>query len=115
MPTTIDTSVSGHADSLEHPQLAEIELSTVMQALSDPVRLQIVAELAAGAERSCKSFDLPVVKSTSSHHFRVLRDAGLIRTRLVGKSRLNSLRHDEFEERFPGLLDAVLAAATRGS
>jgi DNA-binding transcriptional ArsR family regulator len=50
------------------------------------------------------------VKSTSTHHFRVLRDAGLIRTRHVGKTRLSSLRRDEFDERFPGLLDAVLAA-----
>ncbi|MHB8692905.1 MAG: ArsR/SmtB family transcription factor [Solirubrobacteraceae bacterium] len=113
MAITIDTTVSGHSDPLgEHPRLAEIELATVMQALSDPVRLQILSGLAGGAERSCKSFDLPVVKSTSTHHFRVLRDAGLIRTRQVGKTRLSSLRRDEFDERFPGLLDAVLAAAT---
>jgi DNA-binding transcriptional ArsR family regulator len=94
-----------------HPGVAEIELAAVLHALSDPIRLKIVAALAPGEERTCSSFDLPVVKSTCTHHFRVLREAGVIRQRLEGKTKLNSLRRAELEERFPGLVDAVIGAA----
>src|SRR5206468_6556224 len=96
------------AEPLSHPALEEIELAAVLHALSDPMRLQIVAGLSGGGERACGSFDLPVVKSTCTHHFRVLREAGVIRQRLEGTTRLNSLRREELEARFPGLIDAVL-------
>lgn len=99
-----------HVDVVQ-PELDQIELPTVLHALSDPVRLQIVAGLAAGEELSCGSFDLPVTKSTCTHHFRVLRQAGVIRQRVQGTTRLNSLRRDELEVRFPGLVDAVLRAS----
>jgi DNA-binding transcriptional ArsR family regulator len=59
----------------------------------------------------CGGFDLPVSTSTATHHFHVLRTAGLIRQYYVGTSRMNALRHDEVEEAFPGLLDAVVAAS----
>jgi len=98
-------------EALSHPTRDQIELAAVLHALSDPMRLRIVAALATGAERSCKSIDLPVVKSTCTHHFRVLREAGVIRQRQEGTARLNSLRRDELDDRFPGLLDAVLGAA----
>jgi DNA-binding transcriptional ArsR family regulator len=101
------------AESLPHPDRDQIELAAVLHALSDPIRLRIVAALADGEERTCKSFDLPVVKSTCTHHFRVLREAGVIRQRLEGTTRLNLLRRDELEARFPGLVDAVLSAAGR--
>jgi DNA-binding transcriptional ArsR family regulator len=104
------TSESAGADSLQHPEPGEIELAAVLHALSDPVRLLIVAGLADGQERTCKSFDLPVVKSTCTHHFRVLRESGVIRQRLDGTTRLNSLRRPDLDERFPGLLDAVLGS-----
>jgi DNA-binding transcriptional ArsR family regulator len=97
-------------ESLAHPATAEISLAGVLQAFSDPIRLQIVAALAGGEELSCKSIDLPVVKSTCTHHFRVLREAGVIRQRQEGTSRLNSLRRADLETRFPGLLGAVLGA-----
>jgi DNA-binding transcriptional ArsR family regulator len=97
-------------DSPAHPGTGEIELAAVLQALSDPVRLRIGVALSAGEELSCKSIDLPVVKSTCTHHFRVLRQAGVIRQRLAGTSRLNSLRRADLDARFPGLLDAVLGA-----
>jgi DNA-binding transcriptional ArsR family regulator len=98
--------------SLYHPQPEELDLPTVLHALSDPQRLQIVRELSADPEpRACGSFDLDVSKSTCTHHFRVLREAGVIAQRQLGTSRLNSLRRDDLDERFPGLLDAVLAAA----
>lgn len=92
------------------PEVASLELGDVLHALSDPIRLQIVEELAGGDERCCGAFELPITKSTCSHHFRVLREAGVISTRVVGKNRLNSLRRDALEERFPGLLDAILHA-----
>jgi DNA-binding transcriptional ArsR family regulator len=94
-----------------HPPCDEIELPAVLHALSDPMRLRIVAALARGDERTCGSFELPVVKSTCTHHFRVLREAGVIRQRLEGTTRMNSLRRADLDTRFPGLVDAVLAAA----
>jgi DNA-binding transcriptional ArsR family regulator len=98
--------------SLYHPQAEELDLPTVLHALSDAQRLQIVRELSADPEpRACGGFDVNVSKSTCTHHFRVLREAGVIEQRQLGTSRLNSLRRDDLDARFPGLLDAVLAAA----
>jgi DNA-binding transcriptional ArsR family regulator len=114
MSKTIESSEMGHSDALPHPGVDEFELATVLSALSDPIRLRIVSELSAGAERSCRSLDLPVVKSTCTHHLRVLREAGVVRQRVLGKHKLNSLRRDDLEARFPGLLDAVLRAAASG-
>lgn len=94
-----------------HPELEQIELASVLHALSDPVRLRIVAGLADGGEVSCGRFELPVTKSTCTHHFRVLREAGVIQQRVQGTTRLNKLRREELEARFPGLVDAVLRAA----
>ena len=97
---------------LAHPEREELDLASVLHALSDPMRLRIVADLAAsGGERTCKSFNLPIVKSTCTHHFKVLREAGLIRQQVVGTKRVNSLRSEDLEARFPGLLDAVLRGA----
>jgi DNA-binding transcriptional ArsR family regulator len=93
------------------PQCGQIELTAVLHALSDPVRLQIVARLSDGSEHTCGSIELPVTKSTCTHHFRVLREAGVIHQRQEGTSRLNSLRRGDLETRFPGLLDTVLHAA----
>jgi DNA-binding transcriptional ArsR family regulator len=87
-----------------------LDLATILHALSDPVRLRIVAQLADGGERTCGSIELPVAKSTCSHHFRVLRQAGLVSQRVDGKCRFNRLRIAPIEQRFPGLLDAVLRA-----
>jgi DNA-binding transcriptional ArsR family regulator len=98
-------------DPLPHPAKHEMQLEAVLHALSDPMRLRIVAGLATKGERTCKSFDLPVTKSTCTHHFRVLREAGVIRQRLEGTTKLSSLRREDLEERFPGLLASVLRAA----
>src|SRR5512142_454287 len=92
------------SEALLHPARDEIELPAVLHALSDPMRLRIVAALARGDERTCGSFELPVVKSTCTHHFRVLREAGVIRQRLEGTTRLNSLRREDLDSRFPGLV-----------
>jgi DNA-binding transcriptional ArsR family regulator len=96
---------------LLHPDEQDMDLFTVMAALSDPVRQGIVATLGAKSEVPCGAFDLPVGKSTSSRHFRVLREAGVIRQRDEGTRRINSLRREELDRRFPGLLDLVLREA----
>lgn len=95
---------------LEMPPAEAIELPEVLHALSDPIRLEIVRLLAAGGEQACGVLPLPVSASTRSHHFKVLRDAGLTVTRALGTQRLVSLRRDELDGRFPGLLAAVLRA-----
>lgn len=95
------------ADSI----LPEMRLESVLAALSDPVRLRIVRVLAKDpAGRACGTFDLPVTKSTASHHFRVLREAGVIQQEDRGRTRHTTLRRAELDLNFPGLLDAVLAA-----
>jgi DNA-binding transcriptional ArsR family regulator len=99
------------ADPLVPPTLEALDLGTILHALSDPLRMRIVAELANGGERTCGSFELPITKSTCSHHFRVLREAGVVSQRVDGKCRLNRLRVDALEQRFPGLLDSVLRAS----
>jgi DNA-binding transcriptional ArsR family regulator len=100
--------------TLRHPPVEELELEAVLHALSDPQRLRIVAALADDSlPRRCGGFGLMVTKSTLTHHFRVLREAGVIRQAEEGTSRLNSLRREDLDARFPGLLDAVLAAAPR--
>src|SRR6516165_8444581 len=104
-----DADASSEDVALPHPERHELELAAVLHALSDPMRLRIVADLAAsGGERTCKSFNLPIVKSTCTHHFKVLRESGLIRQQVVGTKRVNSLRREDLEDRFPGLLGAVL-------
>ncbi len=98
--------------SLHHPAREDLELPAVLHALSDPQRLRIVRELSLDpAPRPCGSFGLDVSKSTSTHHFRVLREAGVIAQQPLGTSKLTSLRREDLDERFPGLLDAVLASA----
>jgi DNA-binding transcriptional ArsR family regulator len=98
-------------EGIAHPPRDEIALAAVLHAVSDPVRLQIVATLAEGEGRSCGSIQVPVAKSTCTHHFRVLREAGVIHQRQVGTTRLNTLRRDDLEARFPGLLTTILDAA----
>jgi DNA-binding transcriptional ArsR family regulator len=99
-------------EQIAHPTRDGLELSAVLHALSDPVRLMIVAELAKGErEYTCGSFELPVTKSTCTHHFKVLREAGLIKQRQQGTTRLNILRREDLEARFPGVLDTILQAA----
>ncbi|MFG2617665.1 ArsR/SmtB family transcription factor [Streptomyces sp. NPDC048507] len=100
------------ARALAHPEPGEIRLEAVLHALSDPVRLSIVRDLAATeAELACSYFDLPVTKSTTTHHFRVLRESGVVRQTYRGTTKLNGLRRAELQTLFPGLLDTVLTAA----
>jgi DNA-binding transcriptional ArsR family regulator len=98
------------AGAIAEPSSDELDVAAVLGALSDPVRLKIVAELQARGEVPCGTFDVPVARSTLSHHLRVLREAGVTRTRVDGVERFVRLREVCLEERFPGLLPSVLAA-----
>jgi DNA-binding transcriptional ArsR family regulator len=105
--------VEGMGD-LAYPETDEIELVTLLQALADPVRLHLVAVLdAADGEMSCSEIPLPVTKSTASHHYKVLREAGAIEARVDGTRRYYRVRRDDLDARFPGLLDSVLRGADR--
>jgi DNA-binding transcriptional ArsR family regulator len=97
--------------TFNHPNLDDVPLSNVMQALSDPSRVKIVRTLMGAPDRefSCKEIDLGVAKATVSHHFETLRNAGIIKTRSAGTKRLSSLRTEEFNSRFPGLIKLVAA------
>ena len=89
-----------------------LRLEDVLQALGDPLRLSIVRDLASADEAvPCGTLDLPVGKSTASHHFRVLREAGVIEQREDGRRRLTTLNRAALDASFPGLLDSVLNAA----
>ncbi|GAB2549860.1 ArsR/SmtB family transcription factor [Nocardia heshunensis] len=98
---------------LPQPATGDIDFVAVMHALSDQVRLRLLASLADDAEHACAAAaaGIDVHKSTMSHHFRVLRDSGLITTRQDGRNRFVSLRRDDLNGRFPGVLDAALTAA----
>lgn len=90
------------------PSVDQLSLSAVLNALGDPTRLQILKKLACGAEKNCSYCQLDLPKSAMSHHFKVLREAGLIHVRIEGKQRFLSIRYDDLETRFPGLLRAVI-------
>lgn len=100
MPTTI-----------VHPSLDDVPLTALLRALADPVRLSIVRMAAREDGLPCRAFEEAIPKSTMSHHWRILRESGLIRQESQGVSKVNMLRRREIDERFPGLLAAVLAQA----
>ncbi|QGN34422.1 helix-turn-helix transcriptional regulator [Microlunatus sp. Gsoil 973] len=86
-----------------------LDVATVLRALSDPVRLELVRQLrASDVPIACGTFDVTVAKNTLSHHFKTLREAGVIVTHRQGTQALNTLQEDELNTAFPGLLDAIL-------
>jgi DNA-binding transcriptional ArsR family regulator len=100
-------------ETAELPDLAEIDVVTLLQALSDPVRLAMVRQLACcdgSGEMSCGTIEVPVSKSTATHHLKVLCGAGVTAERAEGTRKFIRLRRAELDQRFPGLLDSVLAA-----
>lgn len=90
-----------------HPNIEDLSLVKVMQALSDPCRISIMQALQASHELACNELPVEVAKATLSHHVSVLREAGLITTRVEGTKCLNSIREDTFTRQFPGLLDLL--------
>ncbi len=98
-----------------HPSLDEITIEGVLHALSDPVRAQIFAQIVtADTPPICSAFlevgDRVVPKSTLSQHFKILREAGLIRSERKGVEQLNTARIDELRQRFGGMVDTIMAA-----
>lgn len=106
------------ADAEGHPEFGELNLPDVLTALADPLRRRVITTLLIepkDTERTCVSFDLGVSKSTRTHHFRILRESGLVCQVDRGNSRKVRLRRDDLEERFPGLLELLIAEAERPS
>ena len=98
--------------SPDYPARDELELVEVLQALADPVRLQIVRFLdRSDGAIACHEIPMPVSKSTGSHHLKVLREAGVVKAQADGTRRYYTLRTDDLEARVPGLLRSVLHAA----
>jgi DNA-binding transcriptional ArsR family regulator len=101
--------LKSNVKSYRHPAIRSVPLSAVMQALSDPWRLKIVRHLAKAGDtcETCGDVDMTISKATRSHHFQVLREAGLVRMRSDGNKCQTSLRRADLEKRFPGLLDFI--------
>ncbi|HBA08594.1 MULTISPECIES: helix-turn-helix transcriptional regulator [Methylotenera] len=99
---------------IKHPTIEQVELTDIMYALADPTRLEIIALLAkAGKKLTCGEINLNRPKSSMSHHFKILRGAGLVQTLIEGTEHMNSLRLEEIEQKYPGVLSAVLKALTK--
>jgi len=96
----------------KHPAASELSLERVLYALSDSIRLDIVRQLARVEAATCGELDGGRPKSTVSHHFKVLREAGLVSTKTSGTIHMNTLRRADIESRFPGLLAAILTQQT---
>jgi DNA-binding transcriptional ArsR family regulator len=110
MPATTDNH---RAERIHHPDPGSFDLATIMRALADPQRLEMVRLLGDGSEWLCgdltKHLGLPT--STGSYHVKLLREAGLTRSRAAGTQRLISLRREDLEARFPGLVEVVTRPA----
>ena len=97
--------------NLPQPDREEIRVEAVLQALGEPVRLQIVRALADAPQGiACGEIELPVTASTRAHHLRILREAGVLSTHTEGTRRISTLRRTDLEELYPGLLTGILTA-----
>ncbi|BFJ01203.1 metalloregulator ArsR/SmtB family transcription factor [Priestia sp. Y58] len=94
-----------------HPSVESLQLSKVFHALSDPNRLRIVKSIATKGEEVCTyySYEFNISKSTVSHHIKTLRESGVIRVRVEGSQHFYSIRMEDLNERFPGLMEMVLS------
>ncbi|WP_393053670.1 ArsR/SmtB family transcription factor [Streptomyces sp. LN549] len=102
----------GLPDPLPEPAVEDLRLETVLAALSDPLRLTIVQKLLLESEQfdhPCGWFGFDRPKSSLTHHFKALREAGITRQRQYGLERRSHVRVDDLNTRFPGLLDLVTA------
>ena len=98
-------------EALPHPRREEIRIESVLQALADPIRLRIVSELdKIGESVACGTIQLPISKSTRTHHLRILREAGVTLVRPDGTARMTTLRREDLDALYPGMLDAILNA-----
>jgi DNA-binding transcriptional ArsR family regulator len=111
------TQVETHSDTVHTVDLDTVDVLTVLHALSDPIRLEIVRQLAGcvgSSELKCGQLDIPMTKSTASQHFKTLYEAGIVSAREQGTSKFMRLRRDDLNQRFPGLIDSVVSAAAAG-
>lgn len=108
-PARDEERTLARSERIPHPDAATLDLATIMRTLGDPVRLDIVRALADDQPRSCneiaESLEMPM--STCSYHLRLLREAGVTRTRADGTRRFVSLRRDDLDAQFPGLTDVI--------
>jgi DNA-binding transcriptional ArsR family regulator len=100
---------------LVHPAIQEVPVEAILHALSDPVRVAIYADIVRrDCAENCSTFltvrDRPIPKSTLSQHFKVLREAGLIRSERKGVEMMNTSRCAEVEKRYPGLIQTIVRA-----
>jgi DNA-binding transcriptional ArsR family regulator len=102
-------ALTGELEKIPHPPASALDLATVMRVVGDPVRLELVRMLADGRPRVCGEVadTLGMPTSTCSYHLRLLREAGVTRSRAQGTQRLVSLRADDLDERFPGLVEVL--------
>jgi DNA-binding transcriptional ArsR family regulator len=91
----------------------DLSLMEVLQALADPVRLEIVRQLDEAGEKACGMFGIDMPKSSLSHHFRILRESGVIISEGQGTVLMNRIRRAELEAKFPGLIESILKEAQR--
>jgi DNA-binding transcriptional ArsR family regulator len=98
-------------EKIHHPPAESLDIATIMRTLGDPVRLDIVRLLADGRPRMCSeiSGEMGQPNSTCSYHLRLMREAGITRARAQGTHRLISLRDEDLEARFPGLVEVLTA------
>ncbi|MCI2420123.1 helix-turn-helix domain-containing protein [Saccharopolyspora sp. K220] len=101
----------GRWTPLHHPEIEDVAIDDVLQALADPTRRRIVRLLIDEGDRPCGTFGLNIAASTLSHHFRTLRKAGILRQYDSGRRRINTLRLTELDNRFPGVVHTILQAA----
>lgn len=96
-------------EKIPHPATEALDLATIMRTVGDPLRLEIIGMLAGGEEMTCNDLQtaLGLPPSTGSYHLKLLREAGVTRTRAEGTTRFVSLRRDDLDERFPGLVDLM--------
>jgi DNA-binding transcriptional ArsR family regulator len=102
------SSYNGGVAELEHPDRDELTIEAVLAALDHPVRLRVVRTLADGSEQTCRQILPDMTKSSASHHWRVLRENGIVAQRREGRNLFMQLRRADLDSRFPGVLDAVI-------
>lgn len=101
-------SYNGGMQALTHPNRADLTIESVFEALANPVRLRIVRRLASGEELTCSTVLPDVPASSATHHWRVLRNSGVLHARRQGRLILHTLRRDDLDARFPGLVDVIM-------
>jgi DNA-binding transcriptional ArsR family regulator len=109
VPSAVVPAETAQREKIPHPPTSALDLATILRVVGDPVQLEIVRLLSDGRPLICNSIQdaLGIPASTGSYHLRLLREAGLTRARQRGTEREITLRRDDLEDRFPGLLDVL--------